>query len=91
MTQLTPIRRIMLDRVADANLRGHYPPKLWIVGYQYGPPADSCRHLPARTRSYRYRIVDALINDRLLTDVSGSGNRYALQITDLGKEALTHA
>lgn len=46
-------------------------------------------HTPGRGRGGRYTIVDSLINDGYLTNVSTSSNRYALMITPKGIEALS--
>ena len=78
---LSKLRRGMLGELLWHNMNGITPNKAVIVGF------DSKSLVNNRVRSYRYKVINQLIEDGYIQD-KGTLGEYALVITPAGKEAL---
>lgn len=78
---LSKLRRGMLGELLWHNMNGITPNKAVIVGFDGKSLVDN------RVRSYRYKVVDQLIEDGYIQNKGTLGN-YALILTPAGKDAL---
>lgn len=83
--KITRLKKRLLQEVQEANSGLYSPPKAHVVAFDNGSDASS---MNSRTRSYRYRVIDELIQQGLLHNASPIASRYALVITETGKRVL---
>ena len=85
MCRITSLKKRLLQEVQEANNGFYSPSKANVVAF------DNCGNaysMNSRTRSYRYRVIDELIQQGLLHNASPVASRYALVITETGKRVL---
>ncbi len=85
MSKITNLKKRLLQEVQEANKGFYSPSKANVASFDNCGDAYS---MNSRTRSYRYRVIDELIQQGLLHNASPVASRYALVITETGKRVL---
>ena len=75
----------ILREVARFNTNGYQPAKIEVCA---AGTARTAYQLPSRTRAGRYRLIDRLIEEGYMTNLSHGGRAASLQLLPAGEAEL---